>query len=142
MNLLLKLLNSKEDFHVSAIGLDLLIKLELLVLIVCMDVQDTGQTQGGWKQCTSNSTNPRKRSVRYLPRYASAMKPPSNGVRQVVPAQVVTVFAAVGTPKCISSTKYVTKLMTTPKNAKLSRELDTAHGYVENSCNKKSYITY
>jgi len=109
----------------------------------CMqDVQDTGQTQGGWKQCTSNSTNPRKRSVRYLPRYVSAMKPPSNGVRQVVPAQVVTVFAAVGTPKCISSTKYVTKLMTTPKNAKLSRELDTAHGYVENSCNKKSYITY
>jgi hypothetical protein len=32
--------------------------------------------------------------------------------------------------------------MTTPKNAKLSRELDTAHGYVENSWNKKSYITY
>ncbi len=47
MNLLLKLLNSKEDFHVSAIGLDLPIKLELLVLIVCKDVQDTGQTKVG-----------------------------------------------------------------------------------------------
>ena len=60
------------------------------------------------------------RSKVYRPRKPSARKPPRRQSMKEVPRKLVTVFADVAFPKCITPVKYVTKLNAIPSVISLS----------------------
>jgi len=58
--------------------------------------------------------------VEYLCQYASAIGATSNGIMEVKPTQLLTIFAADELLKLTTSVRYVTRLEATPLNANLS----------------------
>lgn len=61
------------------------------------------------------------------PQYASARKPPMNGVRYRAPTKFDTMFAALGLLKCIFFVKYVTRFLCKPNEPIRSHISVAAH---------------
>lgn len=63
---------------------------------------------------TKAAMEPEIATVRYLPSFASATKPPSNPRRFKVPRKLVTIVADFADDRFKSPTKYVTKFILIP----------------------------